>query len=256
MPYTVAKPKALMRLGDHSILEILLRQMRAAGFERVTLCVSHLGHLIREEFAGGENLGLNIDYCVDEGPLGTAGPLRLVPKWESPALVLNADVLTTVDFADLMAHHRGSGAILTIAKQTRPVSVDYGVLYTEAGRVREMWEKPSVAVDMSLGIYVADPGVCRYLPHNTPVSMSELICELIRRGEQVGAFAANGRWHDIGTPEALSLAHSDFVENIECYLPDTQRTAPTSGQALGTLLRLGVATKDEGTQHPEESSVV
>jgi NDP-sugar pyrophosphorylase family protein len=216
--YTKHRPKALVELGRYSILEIILRQLRGCGFARVTLCISHLGHMIRDEFGDGRRLGLAIDYSVDEHPLGTAAPLRLVPDWTEPAVVMNGDLLTTLDFAGLRRAHDDSGSLLTVATRRRQMESSVGLLRLHEDRVTAVWEKPVVEWNISAGIYVADPFVRKYIPPGERIDMPGLITALIEHGELVYGHEFRGAWHDIGTPGDYKQARAEFCLNPARYL--------------------------------------
>ncbi len=151
LPFTANIPKALMSFGEFSLLEINLLRLRHAGVDRVTLCVSHLGEMIEEAIGSGDALEIAVDYCHDPSPLGTAGPLRQVPDWDEPALVMNCDILTALDFGRLYRRHVDSGAWLTVATQRRDVVVPFGVIeFAEIGNeVRAITEKPSLPFEVS-----------------------------------------------------------------------------------------------------------
>lgn len=223
LPYTRSRPKPLMTLGRYSILEILLRRLRSCGFDRATLCIAHLGDMIRDEFGDGARLGLAIDYCIDEPPCGTAAPLRQVPDWDTPAVVMNADILTAVDFAHLHGIHVRSGCLLSVAVRRREVPMDLGVLHVAAGQVRAIWEKPTLAVDVSSGMYVIDPVVRELIPAGSTVDMPDLIESLIGSGEDVYAYRFADAWHDIGTPAGYLAAEREFLADPEHYLTVADR---------------------------------
>ncbi|MFC9434479.1 sugar phosphate nucleotidyltransferase [Nocardia sp. NPDC057030] len=218
LPYTKNRPKPLMRLGRYSILEVLIRRLRACNVDRVTLCIAHRGDMIREEFGGGGHLGVAIDYCTDQPPSGTAAPLLLVADWDSPAVVMNADILTAIDFAHLHRVHEHSGSALTVAFQRRQVPVDLGVLQVVDGQVHAMWEKPSLAIDVSSGIYVIDPSVKAVVPEGEAVDMPDVIEALLRAGERVNAYGFREEWFDIGTPTTYKTAEREFLAKQEHYL--------------------------------------
>ncbi|MFI5776813.1 sugar phosphate nucleotidyltransferase [Nocardia sp. NPDC051570] len=221
LPFTKNRPKPLMKLGRYSILEITIRRLRACGFERVTLCTAHLGHLIRDEFGDGTALGLTIDYCTDEPPSGTAAPLLLVEDWDSPAIVMNGDILTAIDFAHLHRMHEQSGSVLSVAFQRREVPVDLGVLQVSDGQVHAMWEKPSLAIDVCSGMYVVDPAVKSCIPEGVRVDMPDLIESLLCLGKPVHAYGFREEWHDIGTPTTYRKAEREFLADPDHYLaPD------------------------------------
>src|SRR5438094_583587 len=127
-PYTTVFPKPLMPVGDLPILEVVIRQLRAAGCSGVTLAVGHLAELLMAFFGDGGRWGLPIDYVREEQPLGTVGALALLPPFEAPFLLMNGDVLTTLDYRTLLERHRQAGAIATIAMHERAVQIDLGVI--------------------------------------------------------------------------------------------------------------------------------
>src|SRR5512147_2629801 len=104
-PYTKILPKPLMPIGDMPILEVILRQMKAAGINRVVLTVGHLSELLRAFFQDGHQWGLQIEYSYEQCPLGTAGPIALIEDLTDTFLVTNGDVLTTMAFRDLINFH-------------------------------------------------------------------------------------------------------------------------------------------------------
>ena len=167
-PYTTVLPKPLMPVGDRAILEIVLRQLSDAGFDDVTLAVGHLGHLIRAVLGDGRANGTSIRYHEEEQPLGTAGPLATIPT-SARFLMLNGDVLTTLDFRAFVAAHEQAGNQLTIATHRRVVRADYGVLRTDGARgltdrVMEYEEKPELTYTVSMGVYVVERAAVDHVP--------------------------------------------------------------------------------------------
>ena len=210
-PYTKILPKPLMPIGDMPILEILLRQMKRAGVDDVILTVGHLAHLMQAFFQDGARLGLNVRYSYEDRPLGTAGPLALVDGLDDTFFVANGDVLTTLPLAEFYAHHRRSGAIATIATHARKVKVDLGVIqYNEAQEVVGYIEKPSYDFYVSMGIYVFEPGVLRYIPRNEYLDFPDLVLRLIEAGEKVAGYPFEGYWQDLGRPDDYEQAVQDF----------------------------------------------
>jgi NDP-sugar pyrophosphorylase family protein len=219
-PLTAETPKALMRFGEFTLLEITLLRLREAGADRVTLCVSHLGEMIRQVIGSGDALGIAVEYCYDPILLGTAGPLRQVPHWDEPALVMNCDILTALDFGRLYRLHVDSGARLTVATQRRHVVVPFGVVeFAETGHeVRAIKEKPSLPFDVSAGIYVVDPKAKDLIPMQEPTDMPALMRALLEEGHPVQASPFTDVWHDIGTPAGYQAAQRDFATDPTAYL--------------------------------------
>ncbi|HEY5837253.1 sugar phosphate nucleotidyltransferase [Streptomyces sp.] len=211
-PYTTALPKPLVPIGDsHAILEIVLRQLAASGFRRCTLAIGHLGNIIRAYVGDGSQWGLEVDYVTEDSPLGTMGPLlNMIGQLPEHFLVMNGDVLTDLDFADVLRKHTGSGAPLTIATYARTVSIDFGVLTTEDGQVVGFTEKPSMDYRVSMGVYgVSRPALARYTP-GLPLGFDELVLDLLAAGRHPRAYDFDGYWLDIGRPDDYDRANADF----------------------------------------------
>jgi NDP-sugar pyrophosphorylase family protein len=219
LPYTEDCPKPLLPLGSYPILEVILRRLRASGFARVTLCIAHLGDMIRSEFGDGQQLGLSIGYRADpDGPLGTAAPLRLLDDWDTPALVMNGDVLATVDLAGLYQRHLASRSRLTVAFRRCRVPTAVGMVEAPGDQIRAIWEKPTLTWNISSGIYVASPSLRQDIPAGRQFDMPDLIEILLRRGEPVHGYRFTGAWHDIGTPAGYARAEAAFLADPQRYL--------------------------------------
>ena len=132
-PYTAVLPKPLMPIGDRPVLDIVIRQLRAAGFGRVTIATGYLAELIEAFFRDGESYGVPIDYFRERKPLGTVGALALLDGLDAPFLVMNGDVLTDMDYTAMFEHHIASGAAATIASTLRHVNITLGVMEFEDG---------------------------------------------------------------------------------------------------------------------------
>ena len=211
-PYTKVLPKPLMPIGDMPILEILLRQMRRAGIQDVILTVGHLSGLLQAFFQDGKNLDMNISYSFEDCPLGTAGPLSLVENLDDTFLVSNGDVLTTLDLGDLIDFHRSSGAAATIATHKRTVHVDLGVIqFNGNNEVIGYIEKPNYEFRVSMGIYVFEPRVLRYVDYNQYLDFPDLVLRLIEAGDRVIGYPFDGYWQDLGRQDDYEQAVEEFA---------------------------------------------
>jgi len=216
-PYTSVLPKPLLPIGERAILEIVVEQLREAGFTDVVLSVGYLAHLIQAVFDNGPSRGLNISYVHEDSPLGTAAPLRLVEGLDDTFLVMNGDVLTTLDHRALVDFHRASGFEITIASHVRKTRFDYGVLEAdESGRLLAFSEKPEVTSLVSMGIYVMEPQVLELIPAGEHFDFPDLVHALIAGGRAVGVYPYSGYWRDLGR-------HEDYVAANEEW--ETERTA-------------------------------
>lgn len=220
-PYTQILPKPLMPIGDMPILEVMLRQMKRAGIEEVVLTVGHLAQLLRTFFMDGRQWGMDITYSYEEQPLGTAGPLALVKGLDSTFLVTNGDVLTTLDLGDLMAFHRSQGGVATIAVHRRQVKIDLGVVQMEENhRISGYIEKPVYNYTVSMGIYVFEPIVMKFISFNQYLDFPDLVLKMIASGERINAYVFDGYWMDLGRPDDYAQAVEDFNSMRTQFLPE------------------------------------
>lgn len=221
-PYTRILPKPLMPIGDMPILEVLLRQLKHAGIKDIVLTVGNLAALIKTYFLDGREFGLNITYSYEDKPLGTAGPLALVPGLDEPFFVMNGDVLTTLRFKDLLNFHRSQKAIATIAAHRRTVDIDFGVLHPKkrSFKLTDYVEKPSFEYLVSMGVYVFDPEVLCFIPKNKYLDFPDLVLKMIRAGKKVLHLPYDGYWKDLGRPSDYEEASLDFSNMRSQFLPE------------------------------------
>lgn len=213
-PYTTVFPKPLMPLGETPIIEVVLRQLRHFGFTRATLAVGHLGELLRAylDHNAAQFGGLQIDYVHETTPTGTAGSLVNVSGLDETFLVMNGDVLTTLDYSELMKTHRESGAAITIASYPRHVKIDLGVLETDAdGFLTDYREKPSMEFRVSMGIYVYEPRVLKLIEVGSYLDFPNLVLRLLAAGERVATHPFKGYWLDIGRHDDYAEAQEQFA---------------------------------------------
>ncbi|MBN1771194.1 MAG: NTP transferase domain-containing protein [Deltaproteobacteria bacterium] len=216
-PLTVVFPKPLVPLGNRPILETIILQLLRHGLRDVVLSVDHLADLIRAYFAARKALSrrVAVSFVQDEAPAGTAGSLASIPGLDETFLVMNGDVLTTLDYTALIAHHRAGGAALTIATRKREVTVDLGVLrYDERGTVTDYLEKPKFAYDVSMGVYVYEPRVLGFIERGKYLDFPDLVLRLIRAGERVAVFPSDAYWLDIGRPDDYARATEEFSSHF------------------------------------------
>jgi NDP-sugar pyrophosphorylase family protein len=220
-PYTTVLPKPLMPVGDMPILEILLRQLERAGIRHITLAVGHLAALLEAYFGDGSRFGVALDYSYEDEPAGTAGPLALVDGLDETFLVMNGDLLTSIDFADLLRTHRARGAAITVGLFEKQVPLDLGVVETgEDGRVTDYIEKPTLTYDVSVGIYAVEPSVLEHIERGERLDLPELVLRLIAAGADVQAYRFSGTWFDIGRPDDYAAASEHFERRRDELLAD------------------------------------
>jgi NDP-sugar pyrophosphorylase family protein len=211
-PYTTVLPKPLLPIGNSAILEVLLGQLRQHGIHEVVLAVGYLAHLIQAVFGDGRRHDISIRYHLEEEPLGTAGALSGIEGLDEPFLMMNGDVLTSLDFNELYQAHVASGNAMTIATHRRIERSDYGVIHVRPegtlAHVVGYEEKPEVHHLVSMGVYVVDPVALKYLQPGEPTDFPDLVLRLLAAGESVGSYCYDGFWLDIGR-------HDDYEKALK-----------------------------------------
>jgi NDP-sugar pyrophosphorylase family protein len=222
-PYTTVLPKPLLPVGDRAILDVVVHQLRDFGFTDLTLAVGYLAHLVRAVMGDGSSQGVRIDYHEEEEPLGTVGPLALLDDLDDSFLAMNGDVLTALNYAELVDVHREAGNMLTIASHRRVVRTDYGVLHLGDGPgqtqgVTGFEEKPEIPYVVSMGVYVLEPRALEFIDRGEYLDLPDLVLRLLDAGEQVGSYLYEGYWLDIGRHEDYEKAILEFEQLRPMFL--------------------------------------
>jgi len=220
MPYTTVLPKPLMPIGDYSILEVILRQLKKAGFSDITISTGYLHELIHAYIDSNKTIGLKVSYAHEETPLGTIGPLRLIKNLDEEFLVMNGDILTDLDYKALVAYHRKKNAIATVATYQRDAHIDFGVLERDGtNRITAFREKPTYHFDVSMGVYVFSREILKYVPENEPFGFDQLMYALTGAGAPVFSYPHDGYWLDIGRPDDYARSIEEFERYRDRFLP-------------------------------------
>jgi len=220
-PYTVVLPKPLMPIGDYPILEVVIRQLARHGFDHITMAVNHQADLIRAFFGDGSKWCVRVDYSLEDQPLGTMGPLRLISDLPTHFLVMNGDVLTDLDYAEFHDEHAAQKRLFTIASHSREQHIDYGVLVTgEGGKLVGFEEKPITPFEVSMGVYMVSRDVLTYLPATGPYGFDHLMRDLLKAGEPIHVRRYDGYWLDIGRADDYMQAVEEFPGMKHRFLLD------------------------------------
>ncbi len=218
-PYTTIFPKPLMPIGDYPILEIVIKQLKYYGFNNIIIAVGHLKELLQAFFNDGEKWNVNISYSLEEKPLGTAAPLKLIKNFQNNFLVMNGDVLTNLDFSNFFQYHKNNDALCTIAMYQKLVKIDLGVLKTnENNELYDYIEKPTLNYNVSMGVYAFKKEVLDYIPENEYFDFPNLVKKLIKNNKKVLGYPFGGYWLDIGRPEDYETAIEEFEKNKSEFL--------------------------------------
>ena len=219
-PFTAVLPKPLMPIGDIPILEVVIRQLKYYGYDRITFSVGHLANLIQAFFGDGSKFGITFDYSVEDAPLGTAGPLTLAEGLDESFLVMNGDILTTLDFKAFMEYHRSCNAMVTICIYPRQVKIDFGVIQTDKGLLSDYIEKPTYSFDVSMGIYAFEPEALKYMKKGIYLDIPDLILRLKNAGGKIACYKPDCYWLDIGRLDDYETAVKVFEERKDQFLKE------------------------------------
>ena len=213
-PFTMTIPKPLLPLGDVPILEIVIEQLVAAGISRIVLTLGHMAPLLMAAIGNGDRWGIKIETVLEEEPLGTAGSLRAVKDLEDNFLVMNADLLTTLDFEDMFDYHIRNNSIGTIGLAKREVLIDYGVIRTTAeGALDAYIEKPTIPYSVSMGINLLSKKCLEFIPPAGKFDMPQLMMAMHQAGHKVHCYETDCYWKDIGRFDDYQQASEDFVKD-------------------------------------------
>ncbi len=211
-PLTDRCPKPMLKVGDKPILEILISQFLRAGFKNIYISTHYMPEQITDYFGDGSAWGANIRYVHEVTPLGTGGALGLLPD-DIPALpliMINGDVLTTVDFERLLAFHNKYQPAASMCVREYDYQIPYGVISGDGHRIIEMQEKPIQRYFVNAGIYVVSPDVFMNVPSHQRIDMPTLLEQQIANQDDVLMFPIHEYWLDIGRMDDFNKAQLDI----------------------------------------------
>jgi NDP-mannose synthase len=219
-PYTTVLPKPLMPLHDRPIIDVILRQLVAAGIDAISISVGHLGGLIEAWVRSAAHFDVPISFVYEDLPLGTAGALKLAAPEDEGFVALNGDILTTLSFPALVEAQQSSGAIATLAVNERRVGIEYGVVHRDSSRrLIGFEEKPAIRYTVSMGVYAFAAGVVDYIETGERIDFPDLLIRMLEAGERVAVFPFEGYWRDIGNRDDYAAAIDDFSAAPERFIP-------------------------------------
>ena len=204
-------PKPMLPLGHKPVLHYIVDAFVEHGFRHITLCVNYKAGVIREYFGDGHRFGAHITYLEETQPLGTAGPLGLIAEPPTvPFFVMNGDLLTTLNFENLLHFHLEKEAAGTMCIHEYNQQLPFGVVNTRNSRILAMEEKPYHKYFINAGIYVLDPAVLHLLRPGEALDMPALFDRMIQADLPTHAYTINEFWQDIGHVEDYQAARRLF----------------------------------------------
>jgi len=210
-PLTNNTPKPLLQIGTKPILETILEQFISAGFHNIYISTHFKADMIREYFGDGSKWEVSINYIHEDKPLGTAGALGLLPKdmIDLPILMMNGDLLTKIDFQQLLEFHIKQGGDATMCTKEYDFQVPYGVIKAKDQIITSIVEKPVHKFFVNAGIYVLNPAILKTIDGVSYLDMPNLLEVKVKNGGQVNMFPLHEYWLDIGQVEQFEQAQKD-----------------------------------------------
>jgi dTDP-glucose pyrophosphorylase len=213
-PLTNNTPKPLLKVGSKPILENILNQFIASGFHNFYISTHYKAEMVRNHFGNGSDWGVSITYLHEETPLGTAGGLGLLPKniIDLPILMMNGDLLTKIDFKELLNFHLEEGGDATMCTREYDFQVPYGVIKTNGQYASSIVEKPIHKFFVNAGVYVISPPMLDTIDGVSYLDMPDLLQKKIDSSGQVNVFPVHEYWLDIGQMEQFDQAQMDIAK--------------------------------------------
>ena len=218
-PYTTILPKPLVPVGEYPILEIVIRQLKSCGIKDIVISIGYLPQLIESYFRDGKSYGVKIRYVHEKKPLGTAGAMRIVDGLKENFLLINGDILTTLNYKKLFSYHLDKRAIATISIMKKSIRDDYGVVITNKElELIDYLEKPTHFYHVSMGINLLNKRCVKYIKKGEYLGMPELLLRMKENKEKVCCYNSKDFWLDIGRKEDFIKAQDEFEKNSKRFV--------------------------------------
>jgi len=216
-PFTEAIPKSLLPVGEKSILELQILRLKKFGFTQIFLATNYKSAYIESFFGNGERLGVDISVSKEEEPLGTCGPLNLIKdRIIGPFIVMNGDILTTIDFSKLYDFAIKTGSDFTVVTKEIVIPFAFGNVHSDGEFITGVEEKPDIKTEVVAGIYVMTQNAFKHIPDNKYFGMDDLIMKMLAGKEPVAKYVMLDLWLDIGQQadydEAQKVYETHFNE--------------------------------------------
>lgn len=234
-PLTNDRPKALVEVAGHTLLELTLARLKSCSIVDVIINTHHFADEVAIYLAQHDNFGMHIEISREEILLDTGGGLKQAAHFftgpdapHEPFLLHNVDVLSNIDFDSMLNHHRESGALATLAVQDRPTS--RYLLFDEAGRlcgrrsgldgaVEQVSEARELSARAFSGIHIISPRIFDLLREGGAFSIIPVYLRLAAAGESIVSFPADRfYWRDLGRPEHIAAASRDLEDGLYKFL--------------------------------------
>jgi NDP-sugar pyrophosphorylase family protein len=215
-PFTMAIPKALLPVGEKSVLEIQIGHLNKYGFNEIYIATNYKANYVESFIGDGRRLGVKIKFSKEEKPLGTCGPLSLLTEeLKEPFILMNGDILSTIDFQKLYEYGNSKPSNLTVVTKEIRTPFNFGQVITQDDFIVDIHEKPDLTTEILAGIYFMKPGVFEYVPRNTYFGIDHLIKKMLSLSVPIGRYLMNEYWLDIGQIDDFNEAQAAYDKHFK-----------------------------------------
>lgn len=212
-PFTEVIPKPLLPVGESSVLEIQIMSLARSGFDEIYIATNYMADYIEAFLGNGDRYGVKLRFSRETEPLGTAGPLSLLRnELAEPFVMMNGDILTTVNFREVLDFCNESDADLTVVTKELIAPFNFGKVTKDGPYIVAVEEKPNFRYEVLAGIYAIKPAVLSMIPENQYFGMDMLINQMLASHQKVAGFALSGYWLDIGQAEEYQTARTNYSQ--------------------------------------------
>lgn len=210
-PLTETTPKPMLSIGGRPLIETIINKLGSQGLRNIYISVNYMADTFKNHFGNGQKHNVNITYLDEEKRMGTAGALTLMPERpKGPILVMNADILTSINYQQLIRFHKEHQNEATLCVREYNYVIPYGVVNTDGILLKSIEEKPTERHFISAGIYVLEPSALDHIPAEQFYDMPQLLNQILETEKNVSVFPIREYWLDIGHIDDLKRAHNEY----------------------------------------------
>jgi NDP-sugar pyrophosphorylase family protein len=214
-PFTEVIPKPLLPIGESSVLEIQILSLKKHGIKDIIIATNHMADYVEAFLGNGHKYGVRLQFSKEREPLGTCGPVALVrDQLTEPFLLMNGDILTTLDFSKAIAFTQSINANLVVMTKQIVVPFQFGKIVSEGDYIIGVEEKPDLTLEILAGVYVLKPPVLGLIPNGAYYGMDSLIKDMIARDLQVARYPIREYWLDIGRVNDYEVAQEAYRQHF------------------------------------------
>ncbi len=215
-PFTEAIPKPLLPIGEKSILEIQILHLARYGFDEIYIATNYKADYIESFIGDGKRMGVKVVFSRENQPLGTCGPLSLLKdELNEPFLLMNGDILSTVDFGKFYSFSMAQQSDLVVATKEIRTPFNFGCIKAVGDVIVDIEEKPDLVHEILAGIYFMRPAIFRFIPVNEYFGVDHLIRKLLSQSVPITRYQMPEYWLDIGRLDDFNDAQLAYDEHFK-----------------------------------------